>query len=398
MLTKEEFLKLTESDQVEKMLVAIAAFESGGGDPSKINYQAVSRDKGAGGAYQFRITYWPGFARGAGEKEFPALPQNASKAQQDRIARYYVSRIFKQYGAARALIIAPLTWFYPAAAQEFASGNEKYIDQKAPGDNGGLTFRDYVNRVWAVLFGKELTSTSEPTSVLVLSKVPLSLGASGPDVVKLEEFLNVALGLRRGIFGTLLQYYVIGYQRTNKLKITGVWDKESNDSVNSSFDNPSSDSSGSDDDDLDVARDKSRGPVIGLDSTTTVKGSCTGSIIVAKSIAKNVQALLDAVCEDGISGVGGGGYRTSAGQIAVRKRNCGSTQYDIYEKPSGSCKPPTARPGSSMHERGEAIDFTLSGKRLGKNNVFYNWLVKNASKYGLYNFPKESWHWSTNGS
>ena len=44
---------------------------------------------------------------------------------------------------------------------------------------------------------------------------------------------------------------------------------------------------------------------------------------------------------------------------AVRRANCGSSNYAIYQMPASACSPPTARPGTSMHEQGLAIDFTL---------------------------------------
>lgn len=120
-------------------------------------------------------------------------------------------------------------------------------------------------------------------------------------------------------------------------------------------------------------------------------------IRVARSIAPQVSALLETAQRDGIT-FGGSGYRTHAGQIDARRRHCGPTHYDIYEKPSKECHPPTARPGRSMHERGLAIDFTYRGSGIGDhNNPGYQWLDQNAARFGLYNLPGEPWHWSTNG-
>ncbi len=120
-------------------------------------------------------------------------------------------------------------------------------------------------------------------------------------------------------------------------------------------------------------------------------------IQVARSIAPQVSKLLEAAQADGIT-LGGGGYRTPAGQIALRRKHCGPTHYDIYEKPSSQCHPPTARPGSSMHERGLAIDFTYRGSSIkDHNNPGYQWLAQNAARFGLRNLPSEPWHWSTTG-
>jgi LAS superfamily LD-carboxypeptidase LdcB len=49
-----------------------------------------------------------------------------------------------------------------------------------------------------------------------------------------------------------------------------------------------------------------------------------------------------------------------------------------------------ARPGTSNHEKGNAIDFVDAGGALA-------WLRENASKFGFYNYPAEPWHYSTNG-
>ncbi len=128
---------------------------------------------------------------------------------------------------------------------------------------------------------------------------------------------------------------------------------------------------------------------------TTVKVSCpaVGSITVATSIKADVTDLLAAAKADGTS-LCGSGYRDRNRQIELRKQNCGTTQYDIWEKPSSECTPPTAIPGTSMHEKGLAIDFTSCSTR---STACYKWLAANARDFGLSNLPSEPWHWSTNG-
>ena len=122
-----------------------------------------------------------------------------------------------------------------------------------------------------------------------------------------------------------------------------------------------------------------------------------GGIWVHKSIAANVQALLNAASAAGFN-LGGGGYRDPQGQIDTRRNNCGPTYYDIYLKPASQCTPPTARPGTSMHEKGLAIDFTSNGSLItSRSDPAFIWLSNNAHRFGLYNLPSEPWHWSTNG-
>ena len=122
-----------------------------------------------------------------------------------------------------------------------------------------------------------------------------------------------------------------------------------------------------------------------------------GIIQVAGDISKPVGRLLVDAAEAGIS-MCGNGYRDPAAQIAVRRANCGTSQYAIWQMPASYCSPPTARPGSSMHEQGLAIDFTVGGSTIGYGGAAYNWLKAHAADYGLSNLPSEPWHWSTNGN
>lgn len=133
-------------------------------------------------------------------------------------------------------------------------------------------------------------------------------------------------------------------------------------------------------------------PITGSGSIVSVRG-----IRVHESIASSLAGMLGAAEAAGIS-LSGGGYRDPAGQIAVRRANCGTSNYAIYEMPASSCRPPTARPGTSMHERGLAIDFTHGGRIIGsRSSAAFRWLDANAARYGFYNLPSEPWHWSSNG-
>lgn len=126
---------------------------------------------------------------------------------------------------------------------------------------------------------------------------------------------------------------------------------------------------------------------------TTVRG-----ITVATSVAGDLRSLLDAADAAGLN-LSGGGYRSSDAQVVARRTNCGPTDYDIYEKPASECSPPTARPGQSMHEQGLAVDFTSDANLItSRSDRAYLWLSRNAARFGLYNLPREPWHWSTNGS
>jgi peptidoglycan hydrolase CwlO-like protein len=133
----------------------------------------------------------------------------------------------------------------------------------------------------------------------------------------------------------------------------------------------------------------------GLATVTCPHG---GSITVAGSIAGNVQALLNAAAAAGVSLCASSGWRSPQRQIELRRAHCGSSNYAIYQMPASQCQPPTARPGSSMHEQGLAIDFSCNGGgAITRGNSCWNFLVAHASDYGLYNLASETWHWSTNG-
>jgi hypothetical protein len=120
-------------------------------------------------------------------------------------------------------------------------------------------------------------------------------------------------------------------------------------------------------------------------------------IVVAASIADNLESMLSAASADGFT-LGGGGYRSSAAQIALRQAHCGTSYYAIYQMPASQCHPPTAPPGSSMHEQGLAVDFTYNGSVISSHSSpAYRWLAAHANAYGFYNLPSEPWHWSVNG-
>ena len=121
---------------------------------------------------------------------------------------------------------------------------------------------------------------------------------------------------------------------------------------------------------------------------TTVDG-----ITVASSIADQLDRMIKAAAADGIQ-LGGSGYRDPAQQEALREAHCPNPATD----PPSACTPPTARPGTSMHERGLAVDFTANGHLIqSHSDPGFVWLAGNAASYGFYNLPSEPWHWSTTG-
>lgn len=137
------------------------------------------------------------------------------------------------------------------------------------------------------------------------------------------------------------------------------------------------------------------GPPTGTYPTFTCPGG--GTLQVDASIEHNVRALLAAAWHDGID-LCGWGFRPPERQIELRRQNCGTSDYAIFHMPPGQCSPPTARPGTSNHEGGLAIDFRYAGGGIPtRDNPGYQWLAAHAAHYGLFNLPSEPWHWSTTG-
>lgn len=121
-------------------------------------------------------------------------------------------------------------------------------------------------------------------------------------------------------------------------------------------------------------------------------------ITVDASIGPAVAKLVEWAAEDGIT-LTGGGFRSAEAQIATRRNNCGTSNYDIYVKPPSQCHPPAARPGKSMHEKGLAVDFACNGQLISNYNHWcYSWIASHAPRVGLKNRRGEAWHWSTNGN
>lgn len=136
---------------------------------------------------------------------------------------------------------------------------------------------------------------------------------------------------------------------------------------------------------------------------TAISGSelCDASgIKVSCAVADDVNQMIAAAAADGLV-LSGGGYRDPAEQIALRRAHCGSSYQAIYVVGASACSPPTARPGTSQHELGLAIDFRCNGASIGqydRSNPCVVWLAEHAAGYGFHPLKSEAWHWSTTGN
>lgn len=118
-------------------------------------------------------------------------------------------------------------------------------------------------------------------------------------------------------------------------------------------------------------------------------------LVVDTRLAPGVARLLQAADAAGMR-LAGSGFRSTARQIELRKAHCGA---GWASAPSSSCSPPTALPGRSEHEVGQAVDLTCDGTLIrSRGNRCFRWLQRWAGPIaGLRNLPSESWHWSVSG-
>ena len=113
-------------------------------------------------------------------------------------------------------------------------------------------------------------------------------------------------------------------------------------------------------------------------------GGATGNLVsrqgkqIDSSIAANFDAMVAAAKKDGIDLKITSANRTRAEQEKL---------YRAYKNGTGNL---AAKPGTSNHEKGQAIDFTNTPGA-------WNWLAKNAQKFGFKNLKGEPWHYSPTG-
>ncbi len=137
---------------------------------------------------------------------------------------------------------------------------------------------------------------------------------------------------------------------------------------------------------------------VAIPSNAPVELTTVWGFVVNVEIADDLEGLLVAMEREGFT-LGGSGYRTTQRQIELRRQHCGTSDYAVYRMPSSQCRPPVARPGSSQHEVGLAVDLTHDGRLIrSRNTAVFRALSRIAPSHGLHNLPSEPWHWSTTGT
>lgn len=145
-------------------------------------------------------------------------------------------------------------------------------------------------------------------------------------------------------------------------------------------------------------RRRARERAAAIPTNADVPLSSVRGIVIHSGMAAQLEALLAEMEERGFV-LGGWGYRSHQRQIELRKHHCGTSEFAVYEMSASRCRPPTARPGTSRHEVGRAVDFTYKGRGVtSRSSAVYKALAEVAPKHGFYNLPSEPWHWSDNGN
>ncbi len=114
---------------------------------------------------------------------------------------------------------------------------------------------------------------------------------------------------------------------------------------------------------------------------------------VTNELYPEVMKLKNAALKDGIILSVASGWRLYDEQVGMRKRNVIDKKREndlkwLLEADNGQFDPRTAKPGTSNHEFGIAIDFSVNGRP-----KVYRWLVEYAFQFGwIRTVSSERWH------
>ena len=205
-------------------------------------------------------------------------------------------------------------------------------------------------------------------------------GAKGPSVVSLQNFLrNKGFSVAAdGVFGPKTLAAVKSFQQSRGLAVDGVVGPKTWSALRSAggtggsggVSQPSPSTGGG----KQVAA-----YVQGRPRSITVQSVGNGQYLQADA-ARNFKAMQAAARSAGVNLSATSGFRTMEQQRAL---------YQKYLNGTGNL---AAKPGYSNHQNGISMDVGGIG---GYNTKAYNWLQKNASKYGFANDVRgEPWHWT----
>ena len=117
---------------------------------------------------------------------------------------------------------------------------------------------------------------------------------------------------------------------------------------------------------------------------TSVNQSDNGRARMMPDAMKNFEKMMSDAQTSGIYLYINSSYRTISDQQRVYQQNCGN----------GRCIVPTAKPGTSNHGFGLAVDIANnSAIKINSSMPEYKWLAQNAIKYNFKRIASETWHW-----
>jgi peptidoglycan hydrolase-like protein with peptidoglycan-binding domain len=129
-------------------------------------------------------------------------------------------------------------------------------------------------------------------------------------------------------------------------------------------------------------------------NTWYVSGA-NGNVIVTSRVAGAVLGMYNKAKSQGLTVSATSSFRTMAHQQALCNGNTGCR--------TGTSYAVVAKPGTSLHQLGVAIDFagpsvkkldaTCANRATDTSSATYNWLKSNAAAYGYKQYAVESWHW-----
>ncbi len=133
-----------------------------------------------------------------------------------------------------------------------------------------------------------------------------------------------------------------------------------------------------------------------------------GNVLVAADKSNDWVNMFNAMKSDGVSPKASSSFRTMKHQqeLCAKDDKCPNGVYSDV-----------AKPGTSRHQSGDAVDFALtrvghpeefgtknggkaspSNPRVAPGMPMWDWLIDNAGKYNLKQYWNEPWHWSHTGS
>jgi len=128
--------------------------------------------------------------------------------------------------------------------------------------------------------------------------------------------------------------------------------------------------------------------LIAIDTPSGGKGTAK----LNSKAAKDFNNMVKAAKSENIEILVSQGYRP----LGSKEKGCseGFTQWCAWIKYKSGTGNLAAKPGTSNHGKGSAIDV----KNCKKGTPLHNWLVKNASKFNFRPLASESWHWDHSSS